>query len=134
MIPTFVSEKKLKEYYEKNKFKFAKPESRKVLIISVNIDPSAIANETIKVIATPGHTTSSVCYYLQPSETNDGGSVFTGDTLFTGGCGRIFECPAKTMWRSLTKLAALPDNTKVYCGHGPETTLGFEKSSNPFLT
>lgn len=74
-------------------------------------------NEKIRVIATPGHTKSSVCYYVEPSEANAAGLLFTGDTLFTGGCGRIFMCPAKTMWQSLCKLAALPDSTKVYPGH-----------------
>jgi hydroxyacylglutathione hydrolase len=74
-------------------------------------------NEKIRVIATPGHTTTSVCYYVEPSETTEPGLLFTGDTLFTGGCGRIFECSAKTMWQSMSKLAALPDSTKVYPGH-----------------
>lgn len=69
----------------------------------------------IHVIATPGHTRTSVCYYLPtPGEAP---TVFTGDTLFVGGCGRLFECDAATMWQSLQKLAALPDNTQVYCGH-----------------
>jgi hydroxyacylglutathione hydrolase len=43
--------------------------------------------------------------------------LFTGDTLFIGGCGRIFECGAKTMWQSLSLLASLPGNTQVYPGH-----------------
>jgi hydroxyacylglutathione hydrolase len=45
------------------------------------------------------------------------GAVFTGDTMFIGGCGRVFEGKAATMVESLGKLAALPDATKVYCGH-----------------
>ena len=44
-------------------------------------------------------------------------AVFTGDTLFIGGCGRLFECDAKTMWNSFRKLASLPDEAKVYPGH-----------------
>ena len=47
----------------------------------------------------------------------ENGILFTGDTLFIGGCGRLLECDAKTMWNSLQKLAALPENTNVYCGH-----------------
>jgi hydroxyacylglutathione hydrolase len=74
-------------------------------------------NERIRVIETGGHTPSSVCYYVEPSGTREQGLLFTGDTLFTGGCGRIFKCSAKTMWQSLSKLAALPDITKVYPGH-----------------
>ena len=71
----------------------------------------------IKVIATPGHTRSSVCYYMQPSNTISNGMLWTGDTLFVGGCGRLFECDPQTMWDSLLKLASLPDDTRVYCGH-----------------
>lgn len=95
-------------------------------------DELTFGNEKIKVIATPGHTTSSVCYYVEPSETNADGVVFTGDTLFTGGCGRIFECPAKTMWQSLTALAALPENTIVYPGHNyTQENNRFAKSIDP---
>jgi hydroxyacylglutathione hydrolase len=71
----------------------------------------------IQVIATPGHTQDSVCYYLQPSKDNQSGILFTGDTLFIGGCGRPIECDAQTMWDSLRKIAALPDDTLVYPGH-----------------
>lgn len=71
----------------------------------------------IKVITTPGHTRSSVCYYMQPSNTVPKGMLWTGDTLFIGGCGRLFECDPQTMWDSLLKLASLPDDTLVYCGH-----------------
>jgi hydroxyacylglutathione hydrolase len=75
-----------------------------------------ISNMKILVIATPGHTRDSVCYYVQPSE-NHSGILFTGDTLFIGGCGRPIECDALTMWNSLQKIAALPDDTLVYPGH-----------------
>lgn len=76
-----------------------------------------IGNTDVQVIATPGHTRTSVCYYAQPSNNNESGILWTGDTLFTGGCGRILECDANAMWQSLQKLASLPDNTLVYCGH-----------------
>lgn len=75
-----------------------------------------ITDTKIQVIATPGHTRDSVCYYVQPSK-NHNGVLFTGDTLFIGGCGRPMECDASTMWDSLRKLAALPDDTLVYPGH-----------------
>jgi hydroxyacylglutathione hydrolase len=71
----------------------------------------------IQVIATPGHTRTSVCYYVQPTNNNEGGILFTGDTLFVGGCGRLLECDAQTLWESLQRLAALPDETLIYCGH-----------------
>jgi hydroxyacylglutathione hydrolase len=65
-----------------------------------------------RVILIPAHTSGHVAYHF-PSER----AVFTGDTLFAGGCGRLFEGDAAQMMRSLAKLAALPDETRVYCGH-----------------
>lgn len=70
------------------------------------------AGEQLRVIATPGHTAGHVSYYFAES-----GVVFTADTLFAMGCGRLFECPPATMHNSLSKLAALPPETVVYCGH-----------------
>ena len=72
-------------------------------------------NLTINVISTPGHTRTGICYYIPQNQ--EDGILFTGDTLFIGGCGRLLECDAKTMWNSLQKLASLPENIKVYCGH-----------------
>lgn len=77
----------------------------------------AMGNAKVKVLATPGHTRTSVCYYMQPSDGVKNGMLWTGDTLFVGGCGRIFECDPQTMWHSLLRLASLPDDTLVYCGH-----------------
>lgn len=71
----------------------------------------------VRVIATPGHTLTSVCYFMEPPAGNQNGILWTGDTMFVGGCGRLLECDAKTMWDSLQKLASLPDETLVYCGH-----------------
>lgn len=76
-----------------------------------------IGKLTINVIATPGHTKTSVCYLIQPSENIPQPIIFTGDTLFTGGCGRVFETDMATMYNSLIKLTTLPDNTIVYPGH-----------------
>jgi len=75
-------------------------------------DTVAFGKETIRVIETPGHTAGHVCYHLP-----DAGIAFTADTLFALGCGRLFEAPAAVMHKSLWKLAALPPETKVYCGH-----------------
>ena len=72
----------------------------------------------IEIIGTPGHTKTSVCYYYKRASEGGGESiVWTGDTLFVGGCGRILECGPGTMWESLMKLAKLPDDTVVCCGH-----------------
>jgi hydroxyacylglutathione hydrolase len=76
-----------------------------------------IGNIEIHVIATPGHTNTSVCYYIPASNENEYKILWTGDTLFAGGCGRIMECNAQTMFDSLLTLASLPDDTLVYCGH-----------------
>lgn len=68
--------------------------------------------ETIDVIFTPGHTAGHVSYHLPASKV-----AFTADTLFALGCGRLFEAPPPVMFESLRKLAALPEDTTVYCGH-----------------
>ncbi len=68
--------------------------------------------QTISVIATPGHTSGHLAYYF--SETK---ALFCGDTLFSLGCGRLFEGTAAQMWASLLKLRALPADTRVYCAH-----------------
>lgn len=65
-----------------------------------------------RAIMIPAHTSGHVAYHF-PSER----AVFTGDTLFAAGCGRLFEGDAAQMMASLAKLAILPDETRVYCGH-----------------
>ena len=80
-------------------------------------DIVTIGSATAEVIATPGHTRSDVCYYMPCSPDNKPGAVWTGDALFIGGCGRLYEGSPELMWESLSKLAALPPDTLVYCGH-----------------
>lgn len=75
-------------------------------------DTIIFGGETVDIIATPGHTLDMINFYFKES-----GVVFTGDTLFALGCGRIFEGDANMMWNSLSKLAELPPETVVYCGH-----------------
>ena len=65
-----------------------------------------------KIVHNPGHTLGACSYWMQ-----DGAAVFTGDTLFGAGCGRVFEGTMEMMHASLQKLAALPPSTKVYFGH-----------------
>ncbi|RRN55883.1 hydroxyacylglutathione hydrolase [Pseudoxanthomonas sp. SGNA-20] len=69
-----------------------------------------LAGREIRVIAVPGHTRSHVAYLVE-------GVLFCGDTLFSLGCGRLFEGDAEQMHDSLQRLAALPDQTLVCCGH-----------------
>ena len=75
-------------------------------------DTVEIGGATARVIETPGHTRGHVSYHFP-----DDDLVFVGDTLFSVGCGRLLEGDAKTMWASLQKLAALPPETHLYCGH-----------------
>lgn len=65
---------------------------------------------TLEVLDVPGHTAGHVAYHAE-------GMLFCGDTLFAGGCGRLFEGTAAQMWDSLSQLAALPGDTRVYCAH-----------------
>lgn len=67
---------------------------------------------SVRALFIPAHTRGHLAYYF-PEQ----GCVFTGDTLFAGGCGRLFEGDAAQMMGSLAKLAELPDETLVYCGH-----------------
>lgn len=90
-----------------------------------------LGNERIEVIETPGHSPGGVCYYVPESS-----FILTGDTLFQGSIGRT-DLPGgnhNTLLRSIsTGLFNLPDNTVVYPGHGPATTIGKEKRTNPFF-
>jgi hydroxyacylglutathione hydrolase len=77
-----------------------------------NGDEVAVGPIRGRVIGIPAHTSGHIAYYFPALK-----AVFTGDTLFIAGCGRVFEGKADTMVASLGRLAALPDDTQVYCGH-----------------
>lgn len=87
-------------------------------------------NLSFKVLHTPGHSPGGICLLGD-------GVVFSGDTLFRNGIGR-YDFPGASGRQLLdsirTKLLSLPDNTVVYPGHGPQTTIGEERESNPFLS
>jgi hydroxyacylglutathione hydrolase len=73
---------------------------------------------TVETLHIPGHTLGAIAYVVScPSAAGDGRSVFTGDTLFVAGCGRIFEGTPAQMHASLSSLARLGDDTRVFCGH-----------------
>lgn len=76
------------------------------------------------VFATPGHTSGHLCFYSKPY-------LFCGDTLFSGGCGRLFEGTPTQMYQSLQKINALPDDTLICCAH--EYTLGNMKFAASIL-
>lgn len=91
-----------------------------------------LAGFSIQVLHTPGHTKGSVCYYLEKE-----GLLFSGDTLFAGSVGRS-DFPTGSgaaLIRSIKeRLAALPDGTQVFPGHGDMSTIGYEKVHNPFIS
>jgi hydroxyacylglutathione hydrolase len=75
-------------------------------------DSFEFGGHTVNVIETPGHTAGHICYHFE-----DDKLLFSADTLFALGCGRLFERPPADMWASLQKLATLPDETAIYFGH-----------------
>jgi hydroxyacylglutathione hydrolase len=114
------------------------------------------AGHPVAVLEVPAHTRGAITFVIA-------GNAFTGDTLFVMGCGRLFEGDAPTMWNSLSRLARLPDETQVWCGHeyarangrfaltlepgnadlaarvkaldvpSVPSTIGLERKTNPFL-
>lgn len=89
-----------------------------------------VGNLRAKVIHLPGHTPGSIAYHFEEFDL-----LFTGDVLFAGSIGRT-DLPGgdmAAMKRSLSRLIQLPDQTRVFSGHGPETTIGVEKRRNPYL-
>ena len=93
-----------------------------------------LAGLALQVLATPGHTAAGLSYYLP-----DIGAALTGDTLFVGSCGRAASPGADTsaLYRSLQRLAALPEETRIYPGHdygrAPTSTIGLEREQNRYL-
>ena len=90
-----------------------------------------LGDDELKVLLTPGHSPASLTFYCEKD-----GFLISGDVLFSGSIGRT-DLPGgdfATLERSIkTKLYTLPDETKVYPGHGGGTSIGFEKRSNPFV-
>ncbi|WOD40854.1 hydroxyacylglutathione hydrolase [Nodosilinea sp. E11] len=78
---------------------------------------SAEGQCTADVFFVPGHTRAHIAYYFAPATAADWGELFCGDTLFAGGCGRLFEGTPQQMVESLGKLRQLPDTTRVWCAH-----------------
>jgi len=94
-------------------------------------DIVSFGHQKMKVLETPGHADGSLCFYHEKE-----GFVIAGDVLFQGGIGRT-DLPTgnyETLIASIrNKLLSLPPDTKVYCGHGPATEIGFEKEQNPYI-
>jgi hydroxyacylglutathione hydrolase len=92
-----------------------RPDAKRVPGLTIALDDGdtfALGEARAQVLAIPGHTTGHVAYWFE-----DDRAVFCGDTLFAMGCGRLFEGTPEQMWASLSRLSALPPETRVYCGH-----------------
>ena len=92
-----------------------KEDSNRIPEIDILLEDNQIwkaENFIAKIIHIPGHTSGHICFHFFQEKL-----VFTGDTLFSLGCGRIFEGTSKEMFESLNKIKSLPEETKVYCGH-----------------
>jgi hydroxyacylglutathione hydrolase len=74
--------------------------------------PFALGSHAARVLEIPAHTRAHIAFAFDSDD-----AVFTGDTLFAMGCGRLFEGTPEMMWKSLSKLMTLPDSMRVYCGH-----------------
>ena len=103
----------------KNKYKAKvvgyKKDKERIPNIDIMVDDKEIwksENFEAKIMHIPGHTTGHICFYFYKDKI-----VFTGDTLFSLGCGRIFEGTYSQMFQSLNKFKQLPLDTKIYCGH-----------------
>lgn len=92
-----------------------KNESRRIPAIDHTVgepDKLTLGNLEIQVLDTPGHTIGHIAYWIPSAKV-----AFVGDTLFAMGCGRVLEGTPEMMWASLQKLAKLPGDTEIYCGH-----------------
>ena len=109
-----------------------RPTARPATLKTDKVDGDTIScgGLTAKLLHTPGHTPGGWCLYFEKEKL-----LVAGDTLFAGSIGRT-DFPGGSqaqMEASLLRLKALPDDTRVICGHGPQTTIGIEKRSNPYL-
>ncbi|HEY7243829.1 MAG TPA: hydroxyacylglutathione hydrolase [Xanthobacteraceae bacterium] len=90
-------------------------EASRIPLVDVTVregDRVKVGSLEAEVRETPGHTAGHITYFLAPEKL-----AFVGDTLFSIGCGRVIEGTPEMMWQSLLKLRALPDDTRIYCGH-----------------
>src|SRR6516164_8948018 len=98
------------------------------------VDATVRENDEVKfgslrgrVLETPGHTAGHISYVFGADKL-----AFVGDTLFSIGCGRVIEGTPEMMWQSLLKLRALPDDTRIYCGHEyTKANVAFAKTVEP---
>jgi hydroxyacylglutathione hydrolase len=80
-------------------------------------DTVQFAARSAQIFFIPGHTRAHIAYYFPPTTVGEAGELFCGDTIFAGGCGRLFEGTPAQMVKSIGKLRNLPDHTRVWCAH-----------------
>ena len=126
--------------YLKKKFKckIYGPDKEKDQIPGIDValkenDTLKINDYSVKIFETPGHTAGHIIYWFKKDKI-----VFTGDTLFVLGCGKLFEGTPQIMWNSLLKIRNLPKETQVYCGHeysksNADFAISIEKNNNQLL-
>jgi hydroxyacylglutathione hydrolase len=105
------------ELKQKYRCRVVAPHDKKAAIANVDLraangDVVKVGNLLARVLETPGHTLDHISYVFDGEK-----AVFAADTLFSIGCGRVFEGTYPMMWESLSKLRALPDDFRLYCGH-----------------
>jgi len=101
-------------------FSHAGPKNTKLTFIDQEYtegDSFSLLASKFKIIEVPGHTLDHIAFYSEPDQSHKTPWLFCGDTLFSGGCGRLFEGSASQMHHSLSKLANLPKACEVYCAH-----------------
>jgi hydroxyacylglutathione hydrolase len=111
-------------------FGFPSPEAPEQVDDLATGQQIVVGDMHLQVLHTPGHSPGSVCFHEAGQHT-----VFDGDVLFASGIGRT-DLPGgsyDTLMRSIQQLMSLPDNTVVYPGHGPATTIGQERTGNPWF-
>tara|TARA_Y100000590_G_scaffold143445_1_gene164881 strand:+ start:1821 stop:2582 length:762 start_codon:yes stop_codon:yes gene_type:complete len=126
------------ELKEKYKCKIYGPDKEKDQIPGIDIslkenDILKVNDYDVKIFETPGHTAGHIIYWFKKEKV-----VFTGDTLFVLGCGKLFEGTPQIMWNSLLKIRNLPKETEIYCGHeysksNADFALSIEKNNNKLM-
>ena len=126
------------ELKKKYRCKIYGPDKEKDQIPGIDVtlkenDTLQVNNYTAKVFETPGHTAGHIIYWFEKEKV-----VFTGDTLFVLGCGKLFEGTPQIMWNSLLKIRNLPKETEIYCGHeysknNADFALSLEKNNNELI-
>jgi hydroxyacylglutathione hydrolase len=135
-IPLYLHQKELKTYEDTGRwaqlFGLVIEEIPSKQVFIDETQQVKFGNTYLDVLFTPGHSVASLSFYHAPSK-----QLISGDVLFNQSIGRT-DLPGgdyNTLITSIkTKLFVLPDETIVYSGHGPKTSIGFEKKHNPFLT